>query len=66
MEATNSPSVAKANLRKATRNRRKGKSWSETHRNGKKMTRFRRTSCDLYALSRERPHLQTKTTRCKH
>ena len=63
MVATDSPSAAKANSKKATRNRRRDKSWSESHRNGKMMRRLRRTSCGPYASSRERPHLQTKTTR---
>ena len=66
MVASDSPSVAKANLKKGTRNRRKAKSWSESHRNGKMMGRWRRTSCGLSASSQEGPHLQTKTMRCKH
>ena len=65
MVATDSPSVAKANLKKVTINRRKAKSWSESHRNGKKINRSQRTSCGPYASSRERPHLQRKTTRGK-
>ena len=35
--ATVSPLMAKANFKKATRNRRKAKSWSESHCNGKTM-----------------------------
>ena len=64
--ATNSPSVGKANLKKVTRNRRRAKSWSKSHRNGKMMRKWRWTSCGPYVSFRERPHLQTKTTRCKH
>ena len=37
--ATNSLLVAKANLKKVTRNQRKAKSWFESHRNGKMMRR---------------------------
>ena len=43
MVATNSPSLAKANLKKVKRNRRKDKGWSESHRNGKMMRRWQRT-----------------------
>ena len=39
MVATDSPSAAEANRKKATRNRRSDKSWSESHRNGKMMRR---------------------------
>ena len=65
MVATVSASVAKANLDKVTRTRRKAKSWSESHCNGKMMRRWRQTLCGAYALSQETPHLQTKTTLCK-
>ena len=66
MVATHLPSVANANLKKMTKTRRKAKSLSESHRNEKMMRRLRRTSCGPHASFRERPHLQTKTTRCKH
>ena len=39
MVATDWPSVAKANLNRATSNRRRAKSWSESHHNGKMMRR---------------------------
>ena len=64
--ATDSPLVAKANLKKVTRDRRKDKSCSDSHRNWKMMGRWRLTSCGLHVSSRETPHLQTKMTRCKH
>ena len=66
MVATVSSSVAKANLKGATRNRRKAMSWSESHCNAKMMRRWQQTVFGPYALSPERPHLQTKTLRCKH
>ena len=65
MGATDSPSSAKANLKKATTNRRKANSGSASHGNGKMMRRWRQTSCGPYASSREGPHLPKKTTRCK-
>ena len=45
MVASDSPSVAKANFIKVTRHRRKDKSWSQSHRNGRMMRRWRQTSC---------------------
>ena len=66
MVATDSPSVPKANLKKVTRNQRRDKSLSQSHRNGEMMRRWRRTSSGPYVSSRERPHLKTKTTGCKH
>ena len=49
MVATDSPSAAKANLKKATRNQRMDKSWSKSQANGKMMRRWLRTSCGPYA-----------------